>query len=155
MSGPAVDPARFGARQAQPLDGLMADARDVLKGLFDKPAAAELPPFARAALEAQQQVQGIAARKLGDADGEALLEHLCDVMLRRPVFVTQLGVDPQQALMFGAFREGQAAAIFYLLALVAEGRSEQPPTREGPHANRSSRRRRRPPPAKPAKPRKR
>lgn len=141
MTGPAIDPARFGARQAQPLDDFIADAPDMLQGLFGSPRAKDLPPFARAAIEAQQQVRGIAARLFSTPEGEALLEHLCDAVLRRPVFVTQLGIDPQQALMFGAFREGQAAAVFYLLSLIAAGRGEQEPSREAPNDNRSSRRR--------------
>lgn len=146
MTGPVVNPARFGGRQAQPLDDLVADAKDVLAGLFDKPETKDLPPFAQAAIAAQAQVRGAAARMF-EGEGEALLEHLCDVALRRPVFVTQLGIDPQQALLYGAFREGQAAMIYYLLQLIAEGRSEQAPSREASHETKSSRRRIRPTPA--------
>jgi hypothetical protein len=130
MTQPAVNPARFGPRQAQPLEGLAADARDVLAGLFAKADPADLPPLARAAIEANERIRGIAARKFGDAEGRELLEALCDATLRRPTFVTQLGIDPMQALVFGAFREGQAATVFLLLAWIAEGRGEQQPTRE-------------------------
>lgn len=136
----AVSSARFGARDAQPLDDLMAGAGDILKGLFDKPATTQLPAFAQAAIEDQKLMRAAAARIFAPgSDGEQLLDYLCDAMIRRPVFVTQLGVDPMQALSYGAFREGQAAAIFYLLALVAEGRSEQPPQREGNHAHSNKR----------------
>jgi hypothetical protein len=136
----AVNTARFGARDAQPLDDLMGGAGDILKGLFDKPATKELPAFAQAAIEDQKLMRSAAARIFAPgSEGEQLLDYLCDAMIRRPVFVTQLGVDPMQALSYGAFREGQAAAIFYLLALVAEGRSEQPPQREGNHAHKNTR----------------
>lgn len=132
MAGPAVSPAMFGARQAQPLDHSMADAREMLAGLFDKPNAKDLPPFARAALEQTARVRSIAARLFAPgSDGEELLEALCDTTLRRPTFVTQLGVPSDQVLAVGQFREGMAATIYLLLAWIAEGRSEQPPQREG------------------------
>lgn len=139
MSAPALNPARFGPRDAQPLDGFIADAKSIVEGLFGQAKEKDLPPFAQAAIEEQERIRAIAARLFGSRDGEDLLEALCDACLRRPVFVTQIGVDPMQALAYGAFREGQAAAVYLLLAWIAEGRSEQAPNREGTSHARSTR----------------
>lgn len=128
----AIDGNRFGARDAQPLAGYSADARSILDGLFGKSDPADLPPAARIAIEQSQRIRDIAARKFGDADGEALLEALCDATLRRPFFITQLGLPPDQVLAQGQFREGMAATVYLLLAWIAEGRNEEPPQREGP-----------------------
>lgn len=130
MSGPAVS---FGARQAQPLSGFQTDAKSILDGLFSAPNAKDMPPMARAAIEQTQRIRAIAARKFGDAEGEELLEALCDATLRRPVFITQMGIPADQVLAMGQFREGMGAAVYLLLAWVAEGRNEQPPQREGNH----------------------
>lgn len=131
MTGPAIDPARFGPRQAQPLDGFTADAKSILQGLFNAPNANDIPPFARAALEQTARVRAIAARLFGSAEGEELLEALCDATLRRPTFITQMGMPADQVLAMGQFREGMAATVFLLLAWIAEGRNEQQPNREG------------------------
>jgi hypothetical protein len=130
----AINQNRFGARDPQPLDSFMGSAKDVLKGLFGEASAADLPPFAQAAIEQNERIRAIAARKFGDAEGEELLEALCDATLRRPTFITQAGMPPDQVLALGQFREGMAATVFLLLAWIAEGRAEQPPQREGNHA---------------------
>ncbi len=130
MSGPAI-PASFGARQAMPAEGFALDARSILAGLFDQVNPEDLPADARAALEAQQHIAQAAARLFASDDGRTVLEWLCDVTLRRPVFMTQLGLDPMQAHVHGAFREGQNALVFAIMAAMAEGRQEQPPQREG------------------------
>lgn len=127
----AIDSNRFGARDAQSLDGFAGSARDVLEGLFGKTSSKDLPPFAQAAIENTKRIRSLAAAKFGDADGEELLEALCDVTLRRPTFITQAGMPSDQVLALGQFREGMAATVFLLLAWIAEGRSEQPPQREG------------------------
>lgn len=146
MTVPIINPASFGPRQAQPLEQLMGDAKSAVEDLFGKTDPKDMPAFARAAIENTERIRGIAARLFAPGtEGEQLLEALCDATLRRPVFITQLGVDPMQALMYGAFREGQGAAIFLLLAWIAEGRSEQPPQREGEsNANNVRKRRRKP-----------
>lgn len=149
MSGPAISPARFGPRNAQPLDGISFDAKSILEGLFDAPTAKNMPPFARAAIEQNERIRGIAARKFGDVEGEELLEALCDVTLRRSTFITQMGMPSDQVLAMGQFREGMAATVYLLLAWIAEGRSEQQPTREGTiNVNTPKRRRKSRPPAK-------
>lgn len=125
---------RFGARDAQPLGDFAGNAKDVLEGLFGPSSRKDLPPFAQAAIEANERIRAIAARKFGDAEGEELLEALCDATLRRPTFITQLGLPADQVLSVGQFREGMGATVFLLLAWMAEGRSEQPPQREGNHA---------------------
>jgi hypothetical protein len=131
MTGPMVNPARFGPRQAQPLDGFMADAKDVLQGLFDKPDTADLPAPARIAIESQQHIRAIAARKFADAEGEELLEALCDAVLRKPFCLPAHAGSAEQRLAYADQREGQAHTIYLLLAWIAEGRSEQQPQREG------------------------
>lgn len=130
----AINPNRFGARDAQPLDSFMGSAKDVLEGLFGKADPNDIPPMARAAIEQSSRVRAIAARLFGTPDGEELLEALCDATVRRPAFLTQAGMPADQVLALGSFREGQAATVFLLLAWIAEGRSEQPPQREGNHA---------------------
>lgn len=130
----AISQNRFGARDAQPLDGFMGGARGIIEDLFGKNNPNDLPPMARAAIEQTSRVREIAARLFATADGEELLEALCDATVRRPTFLTQAGMPADQVLALGSFREGQAATVFLLLAWIAEGRSEQPPQREGNHA---------------------
>ncbi len=130
----AVSPSRFGARDAQPLDSYLAGAGQLVEDLFGKSNPNDLPPMARAAIEQTQRVRVLAARLFGTPDGEELLEALCDATVRRPTFLTQAGMPADQVLALGSFREGQAATVFLLLAWIAEGRSEQPPQREGNHA---------------------
>lgn len=127
----AIDHNRFGARDAQPLGGYFSDAKAMLEGLFSPNSQQDMPPFARAAIEQTERVRAIAARKFGDADGEELLEALCDAVMRRPTFLTQMGMPADQVLALGQFREGMAATVFLLLAWIAEGRSEPAPQREG------------------------
>lgn len=130
----AMNPSYFGARDAMPLDRFVGDARHVVESLFGKSSVEDLPPAARLAIEQQERIHALAARIFAPGtDGEELLEALCDATLRRPVFVTHLGVDPMQALAAGAHREGQNAAIYLLLAWIAQGRGEPQPQREGPH----------------------
>lgn len=130
----AINQNRFGARDAQPLDSFMGSAKDVIEGLFGRSDPNDIPPMARAAIEQSQRVREIAARLFATPDGEELLEALCDATVRRPTFLTQAGMPADQVLAMGSFREGMAATVFLLLAWIAEGRSEQPPQREGNHA---------------------
>lgn len=84
------------------------------------------------AAENRRSLARAAAKIFSTPEGAAVLEMLVDTSLLRTVFVTQLGIDPQQTLAYGAFREGQNALVFQLLRLIAEGRGEaQPPAREG------------------------
>ena len=131
MSGnPVVSSARFGARDAQPLDTFKGDARDILKGL-EKTKFGEMPALAKAQVEQTERIYAIAARKFGDKEGEELLEALCDATLRRPIFLTQMGLPSEQVLALGQFREGMGATVFLLLAWIAQARNEQQPQREG------------------------
>ena len=128
---PAVSPARFGAREAQPLDRIMGDARSVMEGLFDTSSRDNLPIEARIEQKRLERVRAIAARKFGDAEGAELLEALCDVTVRRPVMMVLPGVKLEDAALYASKREGQNDTIYLLLAWIAAGRSEQPPQREG------------------------
>lgn len=129
MTGPAVSSARFGARNAQPLESLMGDARSVLDGLF--PDNDALPVEARIERERIARVRGIAARLFGDRDGLELLEALCDATVRRPVTLGPYGKSCEEVALYAKQREGQNETIYLLLAWIAEGRAEKPPNREG------------------------
>lgn len=130
----AINPNRFGARDAQPIGNYFSDAKSMLEGLFGPDSSKDLPLFAQAAIEQTARLRAIAARKFGDAEGEELLEALCDATLRRPTFITQMGMPADQVLAMGQFREGMGATVFLLLAWIAEGRQEQAPQRDGNHA---------------------
>jgi hypothetical protein len=148
MAGPAVNPAVFSARQAQPLEQMMGDAKSAIEDLFGKTDPKDLPAWARAAVENKERIRGLAARLFApNTEGEELLEALCDVVMRRPFVAPALGVPADQAARYADQREGQAQTIFILLAWIAEGRSEQPPQREGESHAQNVRKRR-----KPAKP---
>lgn len=124
----------FGNRDAQPLGGFFEQGQSALADLIKQTRANELPAMAQAQVEQTKRIREIAARKFGDAEGEELLEALCDATLRRPTFITQSGMPSDQVLALGQFREGMGATVFLLLGWIAEGRNEQPPQREGHHA---------------------
>jgi hypothetical protein len=126
-----VSEARFGVRDAQPLDALMGDARDVLDGLFGKVDNKDLPITARIAQERQDRIRSVAARLFSSAEGIELLEALCDATVRRPVTLGPYGKTIDEVALYAKQREGQNETTFLLLAWIAEGRSEQPPQREG------------------------
>lgn len=65
-----------------------------------------------------------AARVLAGDDGFLLFSHLKAATIDRVTFVTQIGVDPQQALLYGAFREGQNALFVAIAKLAHEGRND-------------------------------
>jgi hypothetical protein len=130
MSGPYVPAARYSPRAAQPLENYVHGAKDVIEGLFQQ-ADKDLPPFAQALKEQAERVRGAAARLFDTPDGREVLEYLCDATLRRPTFIAHLGLDPMRAYAHGVLREGQNTAVYLLLSLIAEGRGEQPVTREG------------------------
>jgi hypothetical protein len=126
-----VSEARFGVRDAQPLDALMGDARDVLDGLFGKVDNKDLPITARIAQEREDHIRAAAARVAATPDGLVLIEALCDATVRRPVTLGPYGKTIDEVAMYAKQREGQNETTFLLLAWIAAGRSEQPPQREG------------------------
>lgn len=84
----------------------------------------------KAALD-QQMLAEIAARIFSGDDGERFLRWLLDMTWGRLTFAVASHPDPQQALVYGAFREGQNALALTILGMVAKGRSEEaPPARE-------------------------
>ncbi len=131
MTSPALAPAHFGPRNAQPLDQIIPGALDVLQGLFAPPDPKDMPPLARAAMEAQAEIKRIASEKFSDDAGRMLLEAICDATIRRPVMVVVRGLTIEQAALYAAKREGQNDTVYMLLAMIAGGRGEQPPAREG------------------------
>lgn len=151
MTRPAVPQAYFGARDAQPMGSYMDGAKQLVEDLFGKINTKDMPAFAQAAIEQTARIRAIAATLFSTPEGEELLEALCDVTLRRPTFITQSGMPPDQVLALGQFREGMGATVFLLLAWIAEGRGEQQPQREGTTHAKSTRERK----PKPATARKR
>ncbi|OKO68298.1 hypothetical protein AC629_42190 [Bradyrhizobium sp. NAS80.1] len=150
----AINPSRFGTRDAQPLGSFLGNPKDVLEGLFGQSDPKDMPALARAQVEATQRVRQIASRIFATDDGEELLEALCDAALRRPFTLPPTAASAEQRLAYADQREGQAQMVFMLLAWIAEGRSEQPPQREGSHAKSIRPKRERKPDAKPARKRK-
>lgn len=69
----------------------------------------------------------IAARIFEGPEGTLFLEWLLDQTVRRMTFAVMTNADPQRAVLYGAFREGQNALALTLLRMIAEGRSEPPP----------------------------
>lgn len=127
MSGPVV-PASYDDRKAVNLDDLLDKSSAPGWDFFEKLLGKDQDRFGSPPLDARSQdAAAAAARIFATDDGAALLEFLADVSVRRPVFI--LGMpDP---VAYGAMREGQNALFFTLLKLIATGRGEQPPVREG------------------------
>ncbi|WP_336800490.1 Bbp19 family protein [Kaistia sp. MMO-174] len=71
-----------------------------------------------------------AASVFSGPDGERVLEWLLDQTWRRMTFAVMTHPDPQQALLYGAFREGQNALALSILRMIAEGRTETPPPQQ-------------------------
>lgn len=126
MSGPAIPP-RYGARQAMPLQGFLeqtegVDLDAILGRLEGTPAVTN-----ELALE-RERVASLAAAWADTPSGQAILDYLADVSVRRPVFLPGLGPE---ALSYAAHREGQNNLFWQLVQLIALGREEDPPAREG------------------------
>ncbi len=127
---PAVSPASFGPREAQPLDDILGNigqVDDVLKGLFEAPDNEQYEAMA----QELNRVAAAYARFFASADGQVILEHLCDVTVRQPTFISAIGIDPMQAYADGCRREGTNALVYYIMKMIAMGRSQVPPQREG------------------------
>lgn len=127
MSGGEERPAAsFGPRQAQPLDDFLSRVSsmslDSMLGRLDGAAGVSRDLAAERA-----QIAALAARLLSP-DMRPLLEWLCDMTLRRPIFLFGLRED---ALAWAASREGENRVVWQLLLAIAEGRAEAPPPREG------------------------
>lgn len=112
-------------RLAQGQDWSMFDALDpAVRSGVDPRIAEEEDKLKR------QRISAAAAKIFSTPEGELVLETILDKTLRRTTYFAMLGIDPMQAAMFGAFREGQNALMTEILRLVAEGRGEpQPPQR--------------------------
>jgi hypothetical protein len=126
MSGPAIPP-RYGARQAMPIKGFLDATEAVsLDAITDQlegtPAVANELALERASVAA------MAAAWADTPEGAAILEYLADISVRRPVFLPGLGPE---AVSYAAHREGQNNLFWQLVQLIAIGRKEPPPQREG------------------------
>ena len=127
------DDAAFGPREAQPLSGLQAFAAaqgwDFFGDKLNGPDV-EARSASTAALEADAVELGKDAAALFETrQGRAVLEWLCDVTVRRPAWF--FGLPRDQADLYMAMREGQNGLLFTLLKLIASGREEKPPQRQG------------------------
>ncbi len=125
------NPTTFGPREAQPIDNMLAQmAANGWDFFGDKLAG----PDVTAERAWSQQLESEAVQRASDAaaifgtvEGKRVLEWLCDVTVRRPIWIMNVS-DP---LPYAAMREGQNAIVYILLRLIAEGRKEQPPQRQG------------------------
>lgn len=127
---PSVPEASFGEREAMPLDSYLAEVGnvdDVLKGLFPAPNNDDFEELA----EKQKRTAACYARLFASDDGRAVLEDLADNSVRRPTFFAQLGLDAMQMAMLGCQREGSNALFFFIMRMIALGRQQMPPQREG------------------------
>lgn len=124
----SVNAPRYGRREAQPLDDIMARADKVLADM-----GLELtPPTARSAMtEDDKRVAQAAATIASTASGLVLIEYLADITVRRPVYLAHMNLDPMRAYALGCQREGQNQLFFTLLAMIQRGRDEDPDMREG------------------------
>lgn len=123
MNKPDAD---FGPRQAQPIESAIAwaasqgwDGLNLNGGQRDPRAElieAEAKDLARAT-----------ARLFDSEEGRRVLEFIADQTIRRPV--TVMGMP--DGLNYACFREGQNAVLFMLMKMIALGREETPPQREG------------------------
>lgn len=78
----------------------------------------------------RKALMSAAARVFSGRDGELVLEWLLDQTWRRMTFAVMNHPDPQHAVLYGAFREGQNALALSILRMIAEGRSEDPPPQQ-------------------------
>lgn len=108
-----------------PLEGMLdrATAFDLDGGMA---LADEALAQARSTQADRDQITALAGQLAKDF--RPLLEWLCDITLRRPVFLPTLGPD---ALAFVAHREGQNLIVWELLRAVAEGQAEPLQPRPG------------------------
>lgn len=128
---PAV-PATHDLRRVMPpdqfltaVDGIDFDAMmDLMSGRRTDPAAL----FASEDAAERLRVARAAARLWADETYRPLIEWLLDTTLRRPISIWGLGEAKSEYI---DRREGANSVVWQLLRMVAEGRNEEPPTREG------------------------
>jgi hypothetical protein len=126
VTSPAI-PA-YGERQALPVDAFRKQLDQMLAGVnLDGALALQQPGLQPDQLQAAL----IAARFFNTRDGKILLEFIADNSVRRPQALPPLGTDPVQAYLQVQRRAGQDDMFFFILKLIATGREEQPPAREG------------------------
>lgn len=127
------DEASFGPREAQPLSGVQAYAAAQGWEFFaDKLNGPDVGARSAStvALEADAEQLGKDAAALFDTrQGRAVLEWLCDITVRRPSWF--FGLPRDQAELYMAMREGQNGLLVTLLKLIASGRDEKQPQRQG------------------------
>ncbi len=125
------NPTSFGPREAQPIDNMLSQlAANGWDFFGDKLNG----PDVTAARAWSQQLENDAIQRASDAaaifgtvEGWRVLEWLCDITVRRPIWI----MNVSEPLSYAAMREGQNAIVYTLLRLIAEGRKEQPPQRQG------------------------
>lgn len=127
QSQPAI-PASYGEREAVSLESLMDKASAPGWEFFAELLGAKNDKLGKPpADERSEDAARAAARMFKTPDGKILVEYLADMSVRRPVFTFGM----PDAHLYGAMREGQNALFFTLLKLIAAGRGEAPPVREG------------------------
>jgi len=104
---------------------------DALMRTLD-PADAERLERAREKQVAEAKVISRAWAEFAETEGgRRALDALLAMTLDRPIYFASLGNDPQQVVMFGAFREGQNAVATEILRQIKIGRGEEPPAPSG------------------------
>lgn len=129
---PAI-PSALGTRQVLTADALEKSlARIDLDGMLAQFAGSEdgeaVDTFIKEQAAEREQIAALAAAFASDPAYRPLYEWLLDITVRRPLVVWGLGAN---RLEYVDRREGANSVIWQLLAAVAEGRKEPPPTREG------------------------
>jgi hypothetical protein len=128
--GSAAIPPTMGAREIQPAESILES--EGWKGITEAPRndlAREIgKAFAEIDAEKRRDAARAAAIIFETPSLRPFLELVSDFTLRRPTFLPGFGPE---ALPYAAGREGCNITTWLMWCLVAEGRSETPPHREG------------------------
>lgn len=122
--------ASFGPREAQPVANMMEQAQAEGWDFFNAKLGADVNRTRASTESAEGDIAQLAhdARLLFETEqGRRVLEWLADISVRRPIWF----MGAPDALQYVAMREGQNGLFFTLLKLIAAGREEKPPQREG------------------------
>lgn len=124
MTGPAVPD--YG-RTAYPLDAFRKQLDEILAGVSIEQGAHLAAPKPR---PEDEQAAKIAAQLFGSKPGRVLLEYIADKTVRRPQAMPP-DVKPEIGWAHAQRRSGQDDVFFFLLKLIALGKEEATPNREG------------------------
>lgn len=119
-------PAIFGARRAMPVEDILDRASSPsLDEMLRRVGG--IGPLEQEVVRDREQVAALAATLL-EPGMRPLIEWLCDITLRKPIFMPNLGPE---GVAYCAWREGQNQIVYQLLRAAAEGRSQTIEPRDG------------------------